>query len=109
MNSEYRERVKYYMFYIVLAVAAFAFLFWGGFYVSSSGIKAEEAELRFQSYLNSHRDSITAYLDGTEVDFTKMDLAKYSVTFNEDLTEMYMTRSDNSMYHRLPENAENEQ
>ena len=59
----------------------------------------------FYDYLNNNKDTLSAYLDGTEVDFTKLDLSHYDVKFSEDFTKIYLTKLSNNeqCYHMLPE------
>ena len=63
----------------------------------------------FYDYLNNNEDHLSAYLDGTKVDFTELDLSHYDVRFSEDFTEIYLTElSDNAQcYHMLPEELDN--
>lgn len=59
----------------------------------------------FYDYLNNNKDTLSAYLDGTKVDFTELDLSHYDVKFSEDFTEIYLTKLSNNAqcYHMLPE------
>ena len=111
MNSEYIDRVMRYIPFVIMGILMLGFLLWFGFHIGTKEVETKEKEAEFQSYLSSHQDSITAYLDGVEVDFTKMDLTKYEIKFNNDLTEMYMTKADDAgsrIYHQLPKNEEDE-
>ena len=57
---------------------------------------AEEETQKIQSILDEKGDSLTAYLEGEEVDWEKIDLSYYHVSFNDDLTEMYLTRKQSA-------------
>ena len=63
----------------------------------------------FYDYLNNNKDTLSAYLNGAEVDFTKYDLSHYDVKFSEDFTEIYLTKLSNNeqCYHMLPEELDN--
>lgn len=46
---------------------------------------------------NSHMEqNYTAYLDGEEVDPVKLDVTKYSVTYNDEVKAIYLTRKEES-------------
>ena len=49
-----------------------------------------------QEFNSRMEQNYTAYLDGEEVDPAKLDVTKYSVTYNDEAKAIYLTRKEES-------------